>query len=241
MEVQFVQGVRMNTALAHAIAETAEKRQIRLSVHAPYFINLNAHEPEKVAASKDRLIKTARIASLLGAEGVVFHPAFYLGDDPSEVHMRVKCALEEVTSRLREEGTHVTLRPETMGKRSQFGTLEEVLRLSADIEGIAPCIDFSHCHAREGANNSYEEFTAILERVQRVLGREALEQMHIHVAGVEYGNRGEIKHVNLRKSDLRYVELLGALRDFEARGRIICESPNLEGDALLLRRTFRSS
>lgn len=240
MEVQFVQGVRMSAATARAVAETAERRLVRLSVHAPYFINLNAREPDKVVAGKHRLVRAARIASLLGAESVVFHAAFYLGDDPPEVYGRVKSALGEVVSLLKEEGNQVTLRPETMGKTSQFGTLEDVLRLSAEIEGVAPCIDFSHCHAREGACNSYEEFTRILEKMQRMLGRQALEHMHMHVAGVEYGSRGEIKHVNLRKSDLRYVELLEALRDFEVRGRIICESPNLEGDALLLRRIFRS-
>ena len=238
MEIEFVQGVRMGPEGARLVGETAAKMGIKLTAHAPYFINLNAHEQEKIRASQDRLLQTARIASLCGAESIIFHSAFYLGDSPEETYNKVKKYLEEVMRQLERENCPVLFRPEVMGKVSQFGTLEEVLNLSAELEGIAPGIDFAHWHARTGKFNSYQEFTSILEQVKERLGRAALDNMHTHVSGIAYGNKGEIKHLDLKESDFQYVELLKALRDYEVKGMVICESPNLEEDAMLLQATY---
>jgi len=240
MEVQFVRGVKMSESMAQKVAEVARKRGVKLTAHAPYFINLNAREKEKVIASQERLIQTARIASLLGAEGVVFHAAFYLDAPPAAVYAAVKRNLEQTMRRLRAGGNRVLLRPETTGKASQFGTLEEVLSLSTEVEGIAPCLDFAHWHARTGGFNSYEEFAALLQQVEDGLGRQALDNMHIHISGVHYGRQGEIKHLNLKDSYFNYIDLLKALKALEVRGLVICESPDREGDALLLQQTYAS-
>lgn len=240
MEVEFVQGVRMGEAGARLVAETAAREKVKLSAHAPYFINLNAHEPEKTRASQDRIIQTARIASLCGAESIVFHAAFYLGDSPGEVYTRVRESLKEVMNQLKRENNRVWLRPEIMGKQSAFGTLEEVLDLCAELEGVAPCIDFAHWHARTGAFNSYPEFASILRRVKERLGRAALDNVHIHISGIAYGEKGEVKHLNLKESDFQYTELLQALKVYDAQGIVICESPNLEVDALLLQETYNT-
>jgi len=238
MEVEFVQGVRVGEAGARLVAETAAREKVKLSAHAPYFINLNAHEPEKIRASQDRIIQTARIASLCGAESTVFHAAFYLGDSPVEVYTRVKESLEEVMHQLKRENNRVWVRPEIAGKPSQFGNLDEVLDLCTELEGVAPCIDFAHWHARTGAFNSYPEFASILQRVKERLGRGALDNMHIHISGIAYGEKGEVKHLNLKEADFQYTEILQALKDYDAQGIVICESPNLELDALLLQETY---
>ncbi|MEK7354099.1 MAG: deoxyribonuclease IV [Chloroflexota bacterium] len=238
MELEFVQGVRMGEAGARLVAETATKEGIKLSAHAPYYINFNAHEPEKLTASQERLLQTARIASICGAQSVVFHPAFYLGDPPETAYETVKKHLKEVMDKLKRENNRLTIRPELMGKPSQFGTLEEIMRLSAEIEGMAPCIDFAHWHARSGAFNTYSEFTALLSQVKDKLGRAALDDMHIHFSGINYGAKGEKNHLDLAESDLNYKELLRALKDFEVKGLVICESPNLEEDALMLQETY---
>jgi deoxyribonuclease-4 len=152
----------------------------------------------------------------------------------------VKENLEHILAQLREEGNGVTIRPEITGKGSQFGTLEEVLQLSAEVEGLAPAVDFAHLHARAGRVNSYDEFAAILGQVESALGRKALDDIHIHVSGIEYGPKGERKHLVFADSDFRYADLLRALKDFDVRGLLICESPNLEEDALLLQGTYHS-
>ena len=240
MEIEFVRGVKMGEDGASLVAETASKRGIKLSAHAPYYINLNAREPEKVKASQERLLQTARIASLCGAESVVFHTGYYLGDPLKKVYDTVKKYLAETLDQLKRETNQVRIRPEIMGKHSEFGTLEEVFDLCTELEGLSICIDFAHWHARTGKFNSYPEFASILSQIEQRLGRAALDDMHIHVSGIHYGAKGEIKHLNLKESDLRYVELLQALKEHQAKGIVICESPNLEEDALLLQATYNA-
>jgi len=240
MEIEFVQGVRMSGESAILVGETATRGGIKLSAHAPYFINFNAHESEKIKASQGRLLQTARIASLCGAESVVFHTAFYLGDSPEKVYNTARKYLGETLAQLKEENNRVWIRPETTGKASQFGTLEEILDLCAELEGLAPCIDFAHWHARTEGFNSYHEFASILKQLKERLGIAALDNMHIHVSGIAYSRKGETKHLNLKESDLQYAELLKALKDYDAKGIVICESPNLEEDALLLQATYNT-
>jgi len=240
MELEFVRGVNMGRESAIRVSETAARTGIKLSAHAPYFINLNAHEPEKLRASQERILQTARIASLCGADSVVCHTAFYLGDPPEKAYATVKKHLGETMSQLKKEGNQVWVRPEVMGKGSQFGTIEEVLNLSLELERVAPCIDFSHWHARTGQFNSYPEFASILAQLKERAGRAALDNMHIHLSGIAYGEKGERKHLNLSESDLQYVALLQALKDCDARGLVICESPNLEEDALMLQAAYNN-
>lgn len=238
MEVEFVKGVNMTPATARDVARVATKRGIRLSAHAPYFINLNAREPEKVRASRERIVQTARITALLGGESVVFHPAYYLKDEPDKVYATVKTNLEQIVARLKIEGNRVCIRPEVMGKHSQFGTLEEVLQLCAEVEGVTPALDFAHWHARTGKVNSYNEFIAVLKKVEKRLGRAALDNLHIHVSGIRYGEKGENNHLNFAESDFNYEALVMALKDYKVKGMVICESPNLEDDAQLLKQAY---
>jgi deoxyribonuclease-4 len=238
MEMEFVRGVKMGEAAARLVAETAAKEGVRLSAHAPYFINLNAREPEKITASQGRILQTARIAAICGAESIIFHAAYYLGDPPEKTYVTVKKYLAEVMSQLRRENNRVWVRPEVMGKPSEFGTVDEILSLCAELEGVGIGMDFAHWHARSGGFNSYAEFASVLQQIKQRLGETALNNMHIHVSGIAYGKKGERKHLNLSESDLKYTELLKALKDFGAKGIVICESPSLEEDALLLQETY---
>ncbi len=238
LEIEFVQGVRMGEAGARLVAETAQSEGVKLSAHGPYFINLNAHEPEKIVASQERILQTARIGAICGAQSIVFHAAYYLGDPPEKTYQTVKKNLAEIIDHLKRENNRVWIRPEVMGKPSQFGTIEEVLNLCTELDGVGICMDFAHWHARTGEFNSYPEFASVLEQIKQGLGDEALNDMHIHVSGIAYGKKGEIKHLNLKESDLHYIELLRALKDYEVKGIVICESPSLEEDTLLLQETY---
>jgi deoxyribonuclease-4 len=238
MEMEFVQGVKMGEAGARLVAETAAREGVKLSAHGPYFINLNAREPEKIAASQTRILQTARIAAICGAQSIVFHAAYYLGDPPEKTYSTVKRYLAEVMNQLKRENNRVWVRLEVMGKPSEFGTVDEVLSLCAELEGVGIAMDFAHWHARSGGFNSYPEFTSVLQQIKQRLGNQALDNMHIHVSGIAYGKKGEVKHLNLKESDLQYTELLRALKDYQAKGLVICESPNLEGDARLLQETY---
>lgn len=238
MEIEFVRGVRMGEDAARAVDSVAAKLGVALSVHAPYYINLNSSEEEKFRASVERILQSARMGAICGAKSIAFHAAYYQKDQPSSVYSRVKKSLQDMHDELRDEGIDVTLRPETTGKATQFGSLEELLGLSVEVEGVLPCVDFSHIHARTGENNSKEEFNSILTAIEDRLGRDALDDMHIHISGIEYSTKGEMRHLNLEESDMRYKELLEAWREFDIKGLVVCESPNLEGDAVILRDVY---
>ncbi|ODS34447.1 MAG: endonuclease [Candidatus Scalindua rubra] len=240
MELEFVQGVRVKEKMALEITKAAKEKGIILSVHAPYFINFNSPEKRKVDASKHRLLQSARIGHLCGAISVAFHPGFYMGKEKTVVYKIIKKEIQQVIEILKGEGNSIFIRPEVTGKMSSFGGLGEVLRLNRDIENVLPCVDFAHLHARTGKYNSYEEFCRVLRLIEDKLGKAALQEMHIHVAGIQYGPKGERRHLNLGESDLNHSDLLRALKDFDVKGIIICESPNLEEDALLLQKEYKS-
>jgi len=241
MELEFVQGVRMSKEKAAQVGQVGREEGIVLSCHAPYWINLNSQEPEKIAASRERLMQAARVGAIIGVTGVVFHPAFYHGESSDVVLNKVAEQLAIVKENLDAEGIALDLRPETTGKPTQFGSLEEIVRLSQLVPGVLPCIDISHLHARSnGEINSYDEFCEVLEIVSEALGDRWVKNAHFHISGIDYGPKGEKKHVILQESDFNYQELLRAIHSFGIEGLVICESPNLEEDALILQEYYRS-
>ena len=240
LEVEFVKGVNMGSDTARAIKEKAAAFGIRLSVHAPYYVNLNSPEQGKRLSSQERLIASARMGEHLGAKDVVFHGGYYGHDTPEKTYETIKKSIKEVLSTLKAGKSAAVLRLETMGKKSQFGSLDEVLFMCREVEDLLPCLDFSHIHAREGAANTYRHFHRILRKVEKKLGKDALTNAHIHVSGVYYGLKGEVKHLDLRDSDFHYDDWVQALRDFGVAGMVICESPNLETDAIMLKNLYNS-
>jgi len=240
LEVEFVKGVKMGSDTAKEIKEKALVFGIRLSVHAPYYINLNSPEQGKRLSSQERLIASARMAELLGVKNVVFHGGYYGPDTPEMAYETIRKSLKEVLSTLKAGKNTAVLRLETMGKKSQFGSLDEVLFMCQEVDGLLPCLDFSHIHAREGGANSYRHFHRILRKVEKKLGKDALGNLHIHISGVHYGLKGEVKHLDLRDSDFNYEGLIRTLKDSGVAGMVICESPNLETDAIMLKNLYQS-
>ena len=239
MELEFVHSINITKDKAPEIKKIAEENNIVLTCHAPYFINLNSLEKAKIKASIDRIVNSARIASLCSGYSVCFHAGFYMGQDPKKSYDTVKHNLKEIISILKKEGINIWVRPETTGKETQFGNVDEILQLSQELDNVMPCVDFAHFHARtNGKYNTYKEFASILEAIEKKLGRKGLENMHIHITGIAYGPKGEKNHLTLEDSDLKYQELLKALKDFKVKGVAISESPNIEQDALLMQRIY---
>jgi deoxyribonuclease IV len=243
LEIAWVQSVRVSDETCAQIKAAAEKQKVTLSIHAPYYINLNSLTAELMAKSDERLLAAARKGYLAGAKDIIFHPGSYHSQPPEQVYERAKQKLLEITGILREEGVQVNLRPETMGKSAMFGNLEEVVQLSKDVPGIAPCIDWAHLHARTGNGmfNSYDEFAAALETVKRVLGEDGLHRLHFHISGIIYTAKGEKAHIPLNEADLRYRELLQAFIDYGVQGTAAIEAPNPfhVADALTFQATYR--
>ena len=240
MELEFVYGVKMTEAGAAKVKAAVEDTGVRLTAHGPYYINLCSKEPDKVQASVKRVLDTARRGAQCGAESITFHAAFFQGRPADEIFNEVSERFAEIMAQLKKENVAVDVRPELSGKPSQFGSLEEIIAVSKKVNGVLPCIDFSHHYARTaGRNNTYQEFAAMLDALKTGLGPGILKRMHMHVSGIAYTPKGESKHYELEKSEFNWKDLLRALVDYQVEGFCICESPSLEKDALLLKKTYQ--
>lgn len=235
-EIGWVRSVRVSESTCADIKLASAEQGVALSVHAPYFINLNADD-EEWPKSRQRLMDAAHYGNLAGATDIIFHPGSYFEQPPAEVLPLAIRRLEGCLEELRVNGNPVTLRPETMGKSAMLGSLEDTLEMSRALESLAPCLDFAHLHARpgDGSMNTYDEWARLLESYAHALGEYALQDLHIHLSGIAYGPKGEKEHLPVLEADLDYRQLFKALKDAKARGRIVCESPELEDDAQVLK------
>ncbi len=236
LELGWVQSVRVSVETCQVINKAAQENGVSLSVHAPYFINLNA-DAEEWPKSRQRLMDAAYYGNIAGATDIIFHPGSYFEQPPSEVLKVSIPRLAACVEELRAAGNPVTLRPETMGKSAMLGSLEDTIEMAREIPGVLPCIDFAHLHARsgDGSANTYDEWCKMLDEYGKALGEAALGRLHIHLSGIEYGPKGEKNHLPVAESDLRMSELFKALHAANASGRILCESPLMEEDAKMMK------
>ena len=239
MELEFVHGVRMSDANRDFVKEQSDNFVI--TAHGPFYINLNSKEEEKIDASVQRIIDTAAVAHEAGAFSITYHAAFYMGKNKEEVFNQVKTQTKRIIDILENENINVWIRPETTGKATQWGDIDEIINLSKEFEQVLPCVDFSHLHARSvGEFNTYDEFSRVLEKMGKEIGQYALDNFHGHLAGIEYTSKGEKQHLNLENSDMNYKDLIKAMKTFNVKGALVCESPNIEDDCKLLKDYYNS-
>lgn len=241
LELGWVQSVRVSEQTCQQIQEAARQVDVAVSVHAPYFINLNADE-EEWPKSRKRLMDAAYYGFLAGATDIVFHPGSYFGQ-PAGVVLNIAIQrLAGCVAELKASHINVTLRPETMGKSAMLGSLEDTLEMSRSLPGVEPCLDFAHLHARagDGSFNTKKEWLQVLTAYRQSLGQDALSRLHIHLSGIEYSSKGEKNHLPLQESDFALTELFTALHDMDCSGRILCESPIMEEDAIYMKSVWEN-
>ncbi|MCD8378310.1 MAG: TIM barrel protein [Candidatus Gastranaerophilales bacterium] len=237
LELEFVHGVRIKDDSK----EILKKSNLVKTIHAPFYINLNSKEEEKIQSSIERILETARVADDINAFSITYHAGFYLGMDKDAVYKKIETQTKIISDTLKNEDVKVWIRPETTGKATQWGNLEEIISLSKDFDYVLPCVDFAHLHARyNGISNTYDEFCAIFDKIGNELGQNALDNFHAHIAGIAYSEKGEKHHLNLDESDFNYKDLLRAFKKFDVKGVIICESPNIETDCKILKNYYCS-
>jgi len=240
MQLEFAHGVRMKEEISSGLRKISYELGVPLTSHGPYYINLNAREQDKIDSSVERIIQTAKISDLCGAESMTFHAAFYMKDSPFDVFDLVEKSLNVIEERLGRLDIEIELRPELTGKTSQFGSLAELISLTKSVTSCSPCMDFSHLFARTGKYNTYEEFNEVLGNLKNELNPSSLQNMHIHISGISSNSKGDLKHLNLEKSNFNWKELIRSLKENDCRGYIICNSPNLEDDARMLKDYYLS-
>ncbi|MEE9525391.1 MAG: TIM barrel protein [Candidatus Woesearchaeota archaeon] len=225
MEVAFTYGVRMSNATAKEVGDLAKKLKIKLSVHAPYYINLASKEKSKLTASKKRILQSCERAHYLEASPVVFHAGFYQGRNPEDVHNMIKDQIKDLQKSIKEKGWKVKLAPETTGKPSQFAGLDDLLRLKKET-GCSICVDFAHLYARAQGKVDYDE---IMKKIK------SLSHIHCHFSGITFGPKGERSHKLMDKRF--FMPLAKAIKKAKLKSiTIINESPDVFGDAVKMKK-----
>ena len=222
MEVEFTYGVRMSMDHAREVGALAKEKGIALSVHAPYYINLASDEKEKIVASKKRILDSCERAAALGARNVVFHAGFYQKKTAAQTYGLIEKAIVEIQKKISKNRWKVKLCPEITGKPSQFGSVEELLKLMKET-GCGICVDFAHLYARQQGEIDY---TRILKKLPK--------SFHAHFSGIAYGEKGERKHLKTTKKF--FEPLAEALLKTKRNITLICESPQPYKDAAMMKR-----
>lgn len=239
--VQWGQKPQMKQADAENLGAEARKNDVRLSMHGSYFVNLSGKK-DVVEASKRRLIACATAADWMGAYVMVFHTGFYGRFEKDFAFKTCLDALKEVSAEMRSLGLRVKLGPETMGRKFQVGTIDEILTICQEVEGTQLVIDWGHLHAlHQGTLKKTEDFRAIAEKVEQKLGTEALKSMHCHFSKIEFTAQGEKRHHTLdeEKYGPDFRMLAEVIADFQLHPTMICESPILDIDARKMQETLK--
>ncbi len=229
-EIAFTYGVYIkNKEDAEVIGKKAKELGISLSIHAPYWVNLNSHEKEKIEATKKRILDCLKVGTWLKAERVVFHPGYYGKMSKEETYENVKNQIQELMKIRKENNYTPLLAPETMGKVNVFGSVDEVRKLVNDT-GCSFCIDFAHILARE-KNYLFKE---TLEKFKD------FKEMHLHFSGIVYGEKGEKHHKATQESE--WKKLIDALKKFAKNKEIIIinEAPDSLGDSIKGLKIYKS-
>ena len=239
LELEFVRGVRISDKSRETIKRNIDASSIVATAHAPFFINLNSQEPEKIVNSIKYITDTIEVAESLGLYSITYHAAYYMGNTKDDTYKAVFRANEQIAEFMSNNNFKVWVRPETTGKATQWGDLEEVVKLSKEFDFVLPCVDFSYLFARTiGKLNTYDDFARMFDFIGNELGDFALKNFHAHIAGIEYTSKGERKHVMLNECVFNYKDLIRAFVDFDVKGVVVSESPIMEDDAVLLKEQY---
>lgn len=230
-EYSFGRGVRIKENTAREIGDGFAAKDIVMSVHAPYYINLASTDEDKKKNTVRYFKESVTAAHWMGAKRVIFHPGAVGGEDRDKAFGRSMDFFEEIVEEVRALGyNEVHLCPETLGKINQLGTVEEVLKLCSVDREIIPAIDFGHLHARTvGGIKTKDDYKRILDMMEDVLGDERASRFHVHFSHIEYTKQGEKKHHDLKDDgfgpDFEPLAELMAERDLEPI--VISESPTM--------------
>ncbi len=241
LEYEAVRGVRISEKKALEIRSTAEKYDVKLSMHAPYFINLASPNENTIKRSIERLQAALKAASTMNAYVVVFHVGYYK-DNPSKKHAieRAIASLKTVEEWMKSNGINNTwLSPETTGKQTQIGDLNEVVQICKEVDACKPTVDWAHIYARYLGNyiKSVDHVVRVIEFIEKELGIQALKPLHTHFSRIEYGNGGEKEHHTLAEKDYGpdFEIVCKGLVETGVEAVIISESPLLDKDAIVMR------
>jgi len=238
LEIEFVRSVYLKNSAPEKlekIKSNSEKSKVNLSIHAPYFINLNAVEEQKIINSQRYILDSLNVGQMIGARVIVCHIGYFLKQEPKKVLENIFRQIEIIQDNYKGD---VKLGIELTGKKTQVGSLSEIFYFWDKFpKFVHPVIDFAHQHAREnGYFNNLKNIDSFFEELNT--HSKIFNDIHIHMSGINYTEKGERSHLTFKEADFPYKKILEKLKDNKAKGTVICESPDIIGDALLLKNFY---
>lgn len=232
-EYQCGRGVNIGEETARKIAAQAALHDIAMSLHAPYYINLSNRDEERVQKNIGYVLASCQAATWLGADRIVVHTGGVGKQSRTKAFENTKENVRDILNAVEQAGYTTTICLETMGKQSVIGSAEEIFELVALDDRLLPCIDFGHLNARTcGKCSTEEEFTQVLDLMENTIGTERARVFHSHFSHIEYGPKGEVRHLTF--ADEQYGPDFAPLAKLIAqRGwtpRFICESAGTQAE-----------
>jgi deoxyribonuclease IV len=232
IEIQFVRGLYiMSEEESLFIKDYAEKNDIEIHVHAPYYLNL-AGERDEINMSFEKIMKSAQMADSIGSKTLIIHPGFYAENSQKKTMKMIIKNSKKIVGMFKKEKLKTKLAMETMGKQKVFGSLDEIIEVCQHVKELVPVLDLGHIHARgNGSIKEREDFEALFDKLKPLRMRHYL----IHITGVLYENGNELYHVPIKKGDMPLAPLIEIILDRNLNVTLISESPLLEHDAVYIR------
>lgn len=238
LEIEFVRSIYLKNSPVEKIKEIKKNsidKDVSLSIHAPYFINLNSNEEQKIFNSQKYILDSLNIGHEIGAKVIVCHIGYFLKQEPKKVLDKISNEIEIIKNKYKGD---TKLGIELTGKKTQVGSIDEILYLiDKHPKFVMPVIDFAHQHAREnGYFKDKKNISIFFDKIKSY--PEIFKNMHIHMSGIAYGEKGEKNHLTFKESDFPYKEILLHLKNNNANGTVICESPEIVKDAIFLKEIY---
>ena len=243
-EVSFTNGVRLSMETAEKYGKLFKDAGIELSVHAPYYINFANPDPIMIEKSNGYIIESLKRMNVLGAKNLVFHPGTQMKMTREVAFENTYNNIKNLIEKLDEFGFNdFYLCPETMGKHGQIGTVEEIAKICSIDERIIPTIDFGHVNSfNQGSLKTEEDFENVFEIFKSYLG-DRFKKVHIHFSKIEYGKKGEIRHLTFEDNIYgpEFKPLAKVLKKFNIDACVISESNGTQTkDACAMQNIYQS-
>jgi deoxyribonuclease-4 len=195
IELQNTYNVKMKDEQATLYRKLAEKYRIGISLHGPYYITLASGDREVVKRSVNRIFQCFHLAEVIGSKRIIFHPGHFPGSSEEDRKNAIKQLVNVLRAIENDVPKDIHLYAETAGKKSQIGSLEEIVEICKNISFVKPCIDLAHVHAfRDGDLTTPEKIHVVLNYLETELGKSMLDDSHFHMYPVEIDKNGEKKH-----------------------------------------------
>ncbi len=242
-EYQCGRGVNVGEEKAREFGRLAAEKNIKVSLHAPYYISMSSVDEEKRLNSVNYILSSAKAVDFMGGNRIVVHTGS-CGKLPRDEALRLAIDTMKISLKALDDNGlgHIHICPETMGKINQLGDLNEVMTLCELDERLIPCIDFGHLNARTlGQVNSKDAFKYIIDEIGNRLGEYRQKHFHSHFSKIEYTTGGEKKHLTFEDQVFgpNFEPLMDLVYNLGLEPTFICESDGTQSeDALSMKKYY---